>query len=86
MGKLSDRFGRRAFFLIGPLVNVAVSLLQLRYQRSIAVAYVQRVLGQTFSTISGNENPCESCHPPAVNVGRLHVALTPPRGRRLHVV
>ncbi len=53
VGKLSDRFGRRAFFVLGPVVNVVVSLLQVRYQRSISIAYVQRVLGQTFSTISG---------------------------------
>jgi MFS family permease len=32
VGKLSDRFGRRPFFIIGPLANVAVSLLQIRCQ------------------------------------------------------
>ena len=86
VGKLSDRYGRRAFFLIGPLANVAVSLLQIRFQvsvslsrclsvslslclsvslyvfslslkirfqGSVAVAYLQRVIGQTLSTISG---------------------------------
>ena len=53
VGKLSDRYGRRAFFLIGPLANVAVSLLQIWFQGSVAVAYLQRVVGQTLSTISG---------------------------------
>eukprot|EP01048_Picozoa_sp_COSAG05_P014691 COSAG05_NODE_1687_length_4280_cov_15.580244_2_plen_135_part_00 len=47
---------------------------------------VEKGIVRVLTNIDGNENPCESCHPPAVNVGRLHVALTPPRGRRLHVV
>ena len=53
VGKLSDRFGRRPFFLIGPLANVVVSLLQIRWQRSLAMAYVQRIVGQSLSTLSG---------------------------------
>jgi hypothetical protein len=53
VGKLSDRFGRRLFFLIGPIANVLVSLLQIRFQRSVAVAFVQRIVGQSLSTLSG---------------------------------
>lgn len=49
VGNLSDRFGRRAFFMIGPFVNVLVSLLQIRYQRSVPVAFVQRIVGQSLS-------------------------------------
>ena len=54
VGTLSDQFGRRAFFFIGPVANVVVSLLQIRFQQSIPVAFLQRVASQSLSTVSGS--------------------------------
>ena len=74
VGKLSDRFGRRTFFLIGPIANVAVSLLQIRFQNSIPVAYMQRVVGQTLSTISGT-TICTATLSDVASGDRLSTAL-----------
>ena len=54
VGKLSDALGRKAFFYLGPLANCLTSLLQIAYPRSIPVCYIQRVLSQTLSTVSGS--------------------------------
>jgi DHA1 family tetracycline resistance protein-like MFS transporter len=54
VGKLSDRFGRKAFFFLGPLANCITSLLQIRYRRSIGICYLQRICSQTLSTVSGS--------------------------------
>ena len=61
VGKLSDRFGRRFFFLIGPLANVVVSLLQIRWQRSLAMAsLIIRGRVSSTGTSTGSSVVCES--------------------------
>eukprot|EP01050_Picozoa_sp_SAG11_P018804 SAG11_NODE_2900_length_2851_cov_1.375727_3_plen_263_part_00 len=54
VGKLTDRFGRKAFFYLGPTANCLFSLLQIKFPTSIPVAYAQRILSQTLSTVSGS--------------------------------
>jgi len=52
-GKLSDSLGRKPFFLIGPLVNIACSMAILRNSGSAAVLSITRVLRSIFITFSG---------------------------------
>ena len=72
VGKLSDRYGRRAFFLIGPLANVAVSLLQIRFQVSVSLSRCLSVslsLCLSLCLLSVSEDPVpglrRSCLPAA---------------------
>jgi DHA1 family tetracycline resistance protein-like MFS transporter len=54
VGNLSDAFGRKAFFFLGPVANVVLSVLQIRFQTSIPMAFAQRVICQSLSTVSGS--------------------------------
>eukprot|EP01045_Picozoa_sp_COSAG04_P040458 COSAG04_NODE_11831_length_685_cov_1.472696_1_plen_165_part_01 len=53
-GTLSDRFGRKAFFLLGPAWCAFGNLLTALFPRSIPMFCVMRVLNRTLATMSGS--------------------------------
>ena len=53
-GKLSDCLGRRAFFLVGPLVNSCIGALVYTNPNSLPLLVATRVLKISMTTFSGS--------------------------------
>jgi MFS family permease len=53
-GTLSDRFGRRPFFFVGPAWNCVGNLLIALNPRRRALFFVLRAVGKTLQTLSGS--------------------------------
>jgi MFS family permease len=53
VGVFSDAFGRKFFFYLGPLANGVLAVLQVKFNTSIPMAWAQRIISQSMSTIAG---------------------------------